>query len=548
MGLIMKLSKTEGVIINKKSNMNYKLLIGIACILAFNGLNAQTIIPLYEGKAPGSETWDWEQKEIFIEKINAKSIYNVVNPTLVEYLPPKSNNMGTAVIIAPGGAMNFLGVEHEASDIAQWLNSKGITAFVLRYRLNHLVTDDPFKESMNMAKDPKKWNSTSKTTIPLAVADGLKAIEYVRNNAEKYNISPKRVGMIGFSAGGIVTFGAALSKMPEKRPDFIASIYSTHKSLEEVHVPENAPPLFLCVANDDTHGFGADNAELYNDWLKAGNTNATLHLFEKGGHGFGLKKQGLPSDSWTDRFEDWLDQHGWLWPHKPTGFYAAFTPEQAKKLRKDEAERLKTDWAYLGRYAKENSELEVLKPNEKRVIFLGSSRIENWKKNNKDFFDKNPNYINRGVSGQTSPQMLLRFREDVIKLKPAVVVFSGGSNDIAQNTGVTTLEAIAGNVEAMILLAKANGIKFIMSAEMPTNVYPWNPKIKPAEQIIELNKLYKALADKYKLPYVDTYSLLVDEQKGLKKEYQQDPVHPNQTGYKAIEPLIQKAINEALKE
>ena len=109
------------------------------------------------------------------------------------------------------------------------------------------------------------------------------------------------------------------------------------------------------------------------------------------------------------------------------------------------------------------------------------------------------------------------------------------------------MEAIAGNVETMILLAKVNGIKFVLCAEMPTNTYPWNPKVQPAEQIIELNKLYKALADKYKIAFVDAYSPLVDEQKGLKKELQQDPVHPNKAGYLVLEPLVQKAINNKLK-
>jgi acetyl esterase/lipase/lysophospholipase L1-like esterase len=526
--------------------MKHLLLIAFF-ILSITELQAQKIIPLYEGKAPGSEKWDWEQKEIFVEKIKLKSIYNVVNPVLIEYLPPATINMGTSVIIAPGGAMNFLGVDHEAADVAKWLNSKGITAFVLRYRLNHLVSDDPFKESMEMTLDKEKWNSKSKVTIPLAVADGIRAIEYVRNNADKYNISPKRVGMIGFSAGGIVTLGTVMTAAAEKRPDFVASIYSTHKSLAEANIPENAPPLFMAVANDDVHGFAPENAELYNEWQKAGNSNATLHIYEKGGHGFGLKKQNLSTDSWTDRFEEWLDQHGWLWPVNPKGFYAAFTPEQAQKLRKDESDRLKTDWAFTQRYADENSQLSAPKTDEKRVVFLGSSRIENWKKYSPEFFAENPNYLNRGVSGQTSPQMLLRFREDVINLKPAAVVFSGGSNDIAQNTGPTTLNAIAGNVEAMILLAKAYNIQFIMCSEMPTNVYPWNPKIQPAEQIIELNKMYKALADKYNLTFVDTYTGLVDEQKGLKKEYQQDPVHPNKAGYLVLEPLVKKAISKNLK-
>lgn len=526
-----------------------KRLLQIAfCLLFITELQAQKVIPLYEGKAPGSEKWDWEQKELRVEKYNATLIFNVVSPTLVEYLPSPFNNMGTAVIIAPGGAFNFVSAEHEAEEVAKWLTSKGITAFVLRYRLNHLTSNDPLKESDDLLKDQQKFQTTIKNVIPLSIADGLKAIEYVRKNADKYQISPKRVGFMGFSAGGTVALGTVLKAESAQRPDFVASIYSTHKVMGQVTVPAHAPPLFLTIANDDSFGFQSDNAELYNEWQKAGNSNATLHIYEKGGHGFGLRKQNLPTDNWTDRFEEWLDQHGWLWPVNPKGFYVAFTSEQAKKLRKDEADRLKTDWAFTQRYADKNSKLSASKTDEKRVVFLGSSRIENWKKYSSEFFTTNPNYLNRGVSGQTSPQMLLRFREDVINLKPAAVVFSGGSNDIAQNTGPTTLNAIAGNVEAMILLAKAYNIQFIMCSEMPTNIYPWNPKIQPAEQIIELNKMYKALADKYNLTFVDTYTDLVDDQKGLKKEYQQDPVHPNKSGYLILEPLVQKAIQSTLKK
>lgn len=527
--------------------MMKKLHFVLVFVLFISELQAQKVIPLYDGKAPGSENWDWEQKEIRVEKYNATLIYNVVSPTLVEYLPSPSNNMGTAMIIAPGGAFNFLGIDNEAEEVAHWLNGKGITAFVLRYRLHHLSSNDPINESNKLIKDREKWHESMRSIIPLAISDAEKAIEYVRNNAEKYQLSPKRIGLIGFSAGGMVALGTVLNPQNSQQPDFVASIYSTHKIIPNVKFPSNAPPLFLTIANDDSFGFQTENSELYQDWQKAGNKNATLHIYEKGGHGFGLKKQNLPTDSWTDRFEEWLDQHGWLWPVNPKGFYATFTPEQAKKLRKDEADRLKTDWAFTKRYAEENSNLPTPKAEEKRVVFLGSSRIENWKKFNPEFFTTNPNYLNRGVSGQTSPQMLLRFREDVIKLKPTAVVFSGGSNDIAQNTGPTTLEAIASNVEAMILLAKAHNIQFIMCSEMPTNVYPWNPKIQPAEQIIELNKMYKALADKYNLTFVDTYTGLVDEQKGLKKEYQQDPVHPNKAGYLVLEPLVKKAINEKLK-
>lgn len=527
--------------------MTIKSYISIAFIFVFSQLKAQTIIPLYEGKAPGSENWNWEQKETDNNPYKARAIYNISKPTLVVYAPPANTAVGTAMIIAPGGAFHTIGVDHEATDVAKWLNSKGITAFVLRYRLMHCETDDPFKEADVRMADKQKFEIAIDSIVSLAVADGIKAVEYVRNHANDYNISPNRIGMMGFSAGGTVTLGTTLNAYKEARPDFIAPIYSNMRALKKKNVPEDAPPAFFCAASDDGLGLATHSSNLYNAWM-AVQKQSEVHIYEKGNHGFALRKQNLSVDTWTDRLEEWLDQHGWLWPVNPKGFYAAFTPEQAKKLRKDEADRLKTDWAYLGRYATENSKLSAPKAGEKRVVFLGSSRIENWKKFNKDFFDKNPNYLNRGVSGQTSPQMLLRFWEDVIKLKPAVVVFSGGSNDITQNTGLTTLEAIAGNVETMILLAKANGIKFVLSAEMPTNIYPWNPSIKPAEQIIELNKLYKALADKYKLTFVDTYSVLVDEQKGLKKALQQDPVHPNKAGYQVLEPLIQKAIGEALKK
>lgn len=528
--------------------MKFQKLSFILCFsIVFNQLNAQKTIPLYEGKAPGSENWNWDQKEVYYPAYNAKLLYNISKPTLVEYLPPSSTALGTAVIVAPGGGYRTIGIDHEAADIAKWLNSKGITAFVLRYRLLHCETDDPISEVRALEGNRKKLDSINAPVMNLAIADGLKAVEYVRTHANEYNISPQRIGMLGFSAGATITMGTVYrANNSVNRPDFAAPIYLNINNLKNELVPADAPPLFISAASNDELIPATHSSDLYNSWITA-KKSAELHIYEKGGHGFGSRIQNLPADTWKERFEEWLDQHGWLWPVSPKGFYAAFTPEQAKKLRKDEADRLKTDWAFTQRYADENSKLSASKTDEKRVVFLGSSRIENWKKYSPEFFTENPNYLNRGVSGQTSPQMLLRFREDVINLKPAAVVFSGGSNDIAQNTGPTTLNAIAGNVEAMILLAKAHNIQFIMCSEMPTNTYPWNPKVQPAEQIIELNKMYKVLADKYNLTFVDTYTGLVDEQKGLKKEYQQDPVHPNKAGYLVLEPLVKKAINDKLK-
>ena len=519
----------------------------IIIIMLFSALisNAQTIIPLYEGKAPGSESWNWEQKETSNNPYKVRVAYNIVTPTLTVYLPSQASSIGTGIIVAPGGGFHVLGFENEASDIAKWLNSKGIAAFVLHYRLVHCKTDDPFKEMQPLMEDFKKFDKKIDTVVKFAIADGLKAVEYVRNHAEEYNISSTRIGMMGFSAGGTVTMGTVFKANAMNRPNFAAVFYPYMNILKNETVPNDAPPLFICAASDDKLGLASHSSNLYNSWLAA-KKEVELHMYEKGNHGFASFQQGLPVDTWKDRFTDWMDSHGWLWPDKPKGFYATFTPNQAKKMRQDEAERLKTDWAYKQRYADENSKLDA--SIEKRVVFLGSSRIENWKKFDSEFFTKNPSYLDRGVSGQTSSQMLLRFRDDVINLKPAVVVFSGGSNDIAQNTGVTTLEAIAGNVETMILLAKANGIKFVLCSEMPVYDYPWKTGLQPAEKIVALNKLYKALAEKYKETYVDVYPLLVDERKGLKKEFQSDEVHPNQAGYRVIEPLVQKAINDVLKK
>ena len=341
-------------------------------------------------------------------------MYNISTATLVAYLPPAARAVGTAVIVAPGGAFHTIGVNNEAADVAKWLNSKGIAVFVLRYRLVHCETDDPFKEIGVRIADKAKFEITVDSVVNLAIADGIKAVEYVRNHANDYNISPTRIGMMGFSAGGTITLGTTLNAPKESRPDFIAPIYfySNIRALKKINVPADAPPAFFCAASDDDLGLATPSSNLYSAWMEI-QKQSEVHIYEKGNHGFGLRKQNLPVDTWTDRFEEWLDIHGWLWPHKPTGFYAAFTPTQAKQMRQAEADRLKTDWAYLGRYAQENKNLPAPKPNEKRVVFIGSSRVENWKKFDSTFF-KNNAYLNRGVSGQTSPQMLLRFREDVL--------------------------------------------------------------------------------------------------------------------------------------
>lgn len=202
-------------------------------------------------------------------------------------------------------------------------------------------------------------------------------------------------------------------------------------------------------------------------------------------------------------------------------------------------------WANTERYKKANSALDSTSTGENRVVFMGNSITEGWGGMCPDFFSKN-SYINRGISGQTTPQMLVRFRSDVIKLKPAVVIILAGTNDIAGNTGPSTLEMILDNIISMAELAKANHIKVVLCSVLPTIDYPWNIGLEPAEKIATLNNMIKNYADKNGILYVDYYTHMVDEQKGLIKEYTFDGVHPNEAGYKIMEPLAQEAIKKVL--
>jgi lysophospholipase L1-like esterase len=205
------------------------------------------------------------------------------------------------------------------------------------------------------------------------------------------------------------------------------------------------------------------------------------------------------------------------------------------------------DWANLMRYAAENKTLEPPQPGERRVIFMGNSITEGWVKQDPDFFRGRP-YIGRGISGQTTPQMLVRFRQDVIELKPSVVVILAGTNDIAGNTGPTTVETIMGNIASMAELAKGNKIQVVLSSVLPVFDYPWKPGLQPAEKIFELNGMIKRYAETNGLVYLDYFSAMADDRKGLKASLGDDGVHPNLSGYKIMEPLAELAIAEALKK
>ena len=205
----------------------------------------------------------------------------------------------------------------------------------------------------------------------------------------------------------------------------------------------------------------------------------------------------------------------------------------------------KEDWPNLKKYAKENKELGLHSAGEKRIVFMGNSITESWGKIENNFFIDN-GYIDRGISGQTSSQMLLRFRQDVINLKPAVVVILAGTNDIAENTGPISIKDILGNIISMTQLAEANNIKVILCSVLPAYDFPWHHGLKPAEKIIKLNSMIKSYCDENNIPYVDYYSKMADEEKGLDKKYTKDGVHPTLAGYKIMDTLIEKEIKSIL--
>lgn len=206
----------------------------------------------------------------------------------------------------------------------------------------------------------------------------------------------------------------------------------------------------------------------------------------------------------------------------------------------------KVDWANIVRYKPANKALGPPKAGEKRVVFMGNSITDTWATSRKSFFVNN-NYIGRGISGQTTMQMLVRFRSDVINLKPKVVVILAGINDIAENGGPTNLHNITNNIISMTELAKANGMKVILCSVLPTNYISWRQHIDPRNKIINLNKMLKGYADRTEdVSYANYYDSMVDDEKGLKDEYSSDRLHPHGQGYKVMEPIIKEAIDKVL--
>lgn len=261
-----------------------------------------TPIPLWPGVAPGSEGWTQQEQESTTNEI--RRVSNVTRPTLTPFLPDASKANGTAVVVCPGGGFRILAIDHEGYEVARWLNSLGVAAFVLKYRV--MRTGDAGE------KDRATMAERRNTVVPLSVADGQQAVRMVRSRAAEWHIAPDRIGIMGFSAGGYVTSAVALQHTPDSRPNFAAPIYPAVP--ENATVPADAGPLFLVLADDDKTVPPVQNGvRLYSAWNQA-HVSAELHIYSRGGHGFGMRRKGLPVDGWTDRLREWMDVQGFLKP------------------------------------------------------------------------------------------------------------------------------------------------------------------------------------------------------------------------------------------
>lgn len=282
----------------------------VFCLLLIvsNTFAQQKVIQLYNGAAPGSESWTWTEAENDNNMWQTRVVYNVSKPTLTVFQPAEGKANGTAVIIAPGGAFHGLSIDSEGFDVAKWLVNKGVTCFVLKYRVARSLTTDPVKEVTDKW-GKKEFDDENAATIPLAVADGREAIAYVRKHADEFGVLTNRIGIMGFSAGGTVAAGTLFGYTRENRPDFAAPVYPYFTKEMIGTIGKDAPPLFILTASNDGLNLAPHSVDLYSAWLSA-KKDAELHMYARGNHGFGMRTQNIPTDKWIERFDEWLGVQG----------------------------------------------------------------------------------------------------------------------------------------------------------------------------------------------------------------------------------------------
>ncbi len=520
--------------------------LSLVLLLATHCLIAQEVIPLYDGVAPGSEDWNWTEGVDTNNLFNTEITYNVVEPTLTAYLPPYYLATGTAMIIAPGGAFHVLSTESEGRAVAEWLVSKGIAAFVLKYRVARSFTDDPVKELVGKMEDFEALDKVNASVIPLAMADGLTAVKYVRENAKKYDIHPDKIGFMGFSAGGTLTMCVAYNKEEDSRPNFVAPIYAYEPAIIGSEVPTAETPIFVAVAGDDQLDMMPYSINIYKKWYEAGQP-AELHIYQKGGHGFGMRKQNLPTDTWYERLGEWLQLQRYLEKLYPNKYEKLYGQEAVARSNVERVKQMQLDYANLARYKAANQSLPPVKKGEQRVVFLGNSITEGWTRDDPAFFTDN-NFVGRGISGQTSTQLLLRFRQDVVELKPETVVIHIGTNDVAENTGPYDPAFTMSNIQSMVEIAEANQIKVILATVLPSTKFEWNRALGDRSgMIVDLNERIIAYAKERHISIIDYHGAMKNEHNGMNKDIAADGVHPTKKGFELMKSLALPIIQAQLK-
>lgn len=285
-----------------------KMILTLGLLNYFFIVSSQDIVKLpYEDST--AVVWLNEEKEYFIGTSKIKVVTNVSFPTIQVFKPTPEKSNGTSVIIAPGGGLYILLIENEGTEVAKWLNAKGITAFVLKYRLVP-TGEDGAAELIDLNKNnPAKMVEEVAKVIPLSINDGLNAISYVRKHAREFGIDPNRIGLMGFSAGGAVTMGVAYNYSEENKPDFLVPVYAWTTVMPVQKPKKDSPPMCIICASDDQVGLAPGSIELYNSWYNQ-HLKVELHMYSKGGHGFGMIKKQLPVDKWIERFYEWSVAEG----------------------------------------------------------------------------------------------------------------------------------------------------------------------------------------------------------------------------------------------
>jgi acetyl esterase/lipase len=299
-------------------------LAACAALLAASGAGAATpaapapaqasaaeVVPIWPGAAPGTEDWSGPETDSPL-KIPGLPTYhmisNVTTPTLTVIRPAADKANGVGVIVIPGGGFQNLAYTHEGEYVARWLAERGFTAFILKYR----VRPSPgFKIPADIRRHPERFAEFETLLEPgrkLALVDGVQAMRFLRANASRFGIAQDRIGMIGFSAGAITTMGVAMSSDPADRPNFAAPIYG---AMPKGAPPKDGPALFIAATQDDAAVPAGKSVEIYSAW-SAANLPAELHIYQKGGHGFGMVKHNAAVDGWADAFEAWLKENRWL--------------------------------------------------------------------------------------------------------------------------------------------------------------------------------------------------------------------------------------------